>query len=250
MTVQAETAAAVRIEQRFLDGSVFAARYRPAGAPCGTFLASLPLGEERNNVIRTVHLLARRLAARGWDAALFDHPGMGDSAGSGAEMTLAAGIAAGTAVLDWLAPAGACIVLGVRCGAFAAFEIARQQRECRLILWEPHLSGRRYLRELGLREHIRGELAGGAAPKPRLNGRPVSAALAAELEACDIMDRLPASTCLMRIGGAAGGTAVKAQAGGVETVWVAAPPFWNPHEGWDTMPVVTATERVVCGDAP
>src|SRR5690348_12970665 len=79
-------------DELFLDDRIFATHHRAAGS---TFTIIVPpLFEEHARTRKVLVNMARVLAGAGIDALRFDYPGTGFSAGSTAELTLAAAEAA------------------------------------------------------------------------------------------------------------------------------------------------------------
>jgi len=237
--------------QRFQRDEVYYTAYVPSEGDGRVVLACMPLGEERNHTARTVHLFLDAAASRRLVGVMYDYPGMGESPGGTECCTLAAAVDAGEGILAEVkreTGAEREVFLGVRSGVFVARELYRK-RGGRLLLWEPFLSGGEFIRELGLKEKIRGELTGGRAEEAVLfNGSPASPVLCGELRGVKhVFDGLdPSGVHVIHIGrgkGRYGGLPHDAGYSSVD-----APPFWNPHEHWDTRACVEHTLRVLVGD--
>ena len=125
--------------------------YHP-GAPGGGgsgLLYLAPFAEEMNRARRMAALQARRLAARGVHVLLLDPYGTGDSAGDFGEATWELWRDDAAAALRWLTArcAGDVGLWGLRLGALLAAEVAQAQARPlpRLLLWQPVVSGERFL---------------------------------------------------------------------------------------------------------
>lgn len=111
-----------------------------------------PLGIEQVTTYRGVRALTGRLARQGVATLRYDHPGTGSSTGMQLSDTAWEDWQAGLAsAVDFLRSQGAprVIVLGVRAGALIASSAIASGAVTgvRLAVWDPPLSGRRYLRE-------------------------------------------------------------------------------------------------------
>lgn len=108
-----------------------------------------PFAEEMNRSRRMAALQARRLAEQGVDVLLLDPFGSGDSAGDFADARWEIWREDARTALAWLDGQG-CKELGLwglRLGALLAAEVAAQAPlpVTRLLLWQPVLSGDRFL---------------------------------------------------------------------------------------------------------
>ncbi len=111
-----------------------------------------PVGSEYTRSHRSLRHLADRLARAGIPALRFDYDGIGDSPGDDLD---AARLAAWTASVQSaiaharrLAGCARVCLVGVRLGATLAALAAREAGVEHLVLWEPCVKGRRYVREL------------------------------------------------------------------------------------------------------
>lgn len=148
------------------DEPLFGAYHPPARGGVSNRAAVLccPAGHEYFKAHRAFRLLARQLARQGVHVWRFDYYGTGDSAGeTGAgdvdrwvqDVRLAI-----SAVME-RSPARTVSLVGLRLGAtVAALAAARDTRVGRLVLWDPVLSGGRYVDELvGLTEDPQSDAA-------------------------------------------------------------------------------------------
>lgn len=108
-----------------------------------------PFAEEMNRSRRMAALQARGLAALGVDVLLLDPFGTGDSAGGFGEASWETWHEDAAAAVAWLKDRceGEVGLWGLRLGALLAADLASDasQRIARLLLWQPVLSGDRYL---------------------------------------------------------------------------------------------------------
>ena len=122
--------------------------------PCADRFAVLcpPAGSEYTRSHRTLRHLADRLARAGIPTLRFDYPGTGDSPGDDLdphrlEAWRAAIVAAVQRARALSGREEACLV-GVRLGATLAAQVSAEVAPQRLVLWNPHVSGRACVREL------------------------------------------------------------------------------------------------------
>jgi dienelactone hydrolase len=124
---------------------------RPAGGMArGGVVLCPPMGEEGRAAHRTFRRLAEELAAAGLVGLRFDYDGTGDSAGLQDDADrvpswLASIEAARQYLLDLGAPTVAAV--GMRLGATLAATQSAKEPFSSLVLWDPCLSGRSFLRE-------------------------------------------------------------------------------------------------------
>lgn len=134
------------------DRPLFGWLHLPAGgtARAGVVLCQ-PLGIEAICVYFTYRQLADRLTERGLAVLRFDYDGTGDSVGTETDPDRVAAWTSSTgAAADYLAAIGVGHIgmVGIRMGALlAALEAQRRGGVEALVLWDPCLSGRTYLRE-------------------------------------------------------------------------------------------------------
>lgn len=166
-----------RTEQDFWFESggsrLFGALHPPApGAPDrGGWVLCAPFGEERGFAQRTCVEWARALAAAGAWVLRFDHRGYGDSEGWFEEFTAddhAADVLAACQELERRSGVRCRGLWGLRLGAsIAAVAAARGGLDVALALWDPIVSGDRYMEGL-LRGVMAKEMANtGRAPRTR-----------------------------------------------------------------------------------
>lgn len=124
---------------------------RPAGGLArGGAVLCPPMGEEGRAAHRTFRRLAEELAAAGVVALRFDYDGTGDSAGLQDDADrVPAWLASIEAGRQYLLDLGAPTVAGVgmRLGATLAAARSADDPFSSLVLWDPCLSGRTFLRE-------------------------------------------------------------------------------------------------------
>jgi exosortase A-associated hydrolase 2 len=142
------------MEALYLDGSrgrLFTI-YHPAAHPRRSRLGLVylpPFAEEMNRARRMAALQARRLAQLGIDVLLLDPFGTGDSAGDFGEARWEGWCDDVRTAIDWLGKrtGGKVGLWGLRLGALLAADVAAAtpSRIACLVLWQPVLSGDRYL---------------------------------------------------------------------------------------------------------
>ena len=110
-----------------------------------------PLGKEHIDTYRGMRLLGEKLAAQGMAAFRFEYAGVGDSAGAEDDPdALTLWLKSIVSAVDYVRRAGAesVSIVGLRVGALLA---ASALQECghvnSIVLWDPILTGRNYLRE-------------------------------------------------------------------------------------------------------
>ncbi len=117
----------------------------------GAVVICPPFGIELGATYGTLRVLADRLAAAGLLAMRFDYFGTGDSAGDHrAPDQVQSWLDGVAAAVEYCRVAGAPSValVGLRVGALlAAHAVSRCQPISQLVLWDPCVSGNRYLRE-------------------------------------------------------------------------------------------------------
>lgn len=127
----------------------------PDGRARGAVVLCQPLAEEQAMAHRTFRTLAQELARQGLLALRFDYDGTGDSAGRlGSPDRVAAWTASVRAAVEHVRGCGpsAVAVVGMRLGATIAARAAACEDLAleRLVLWDPCVSARLFLRELKL----------------------------------------------------------------------------------------------------
>lgn len=183
---------------------LFGCYHEPAAWPAreqGVVLC-YPLGQEYLRSHRACRNLAAQLARAGFPTLRFDYYGTGDSQGASDEASLEQWLAdLRLAVAELRARGGVerVILAGLRLGASLALRAAAQTPELAgLVLWEPIVSGPRYLAELRARheEALMRFFAPpkDAAPGPRpreLGGFAIGEAQLAALEGLDLLQVRP-----------------------------------------------------------
>lgn len=142
------------IEPFFLTGkrgALFAVYYPPIGEAVqrGGILYVPPFAEEMNKSRHMAALQARRLAAAGFAVLIPDLYGTGDSAGDFVEARWEIWRNDLTRCADWLRQRGheQLTLWGLRLGGLLAMELAGEIAATRLLLWQPMLSGQRFLHQ-------------------------------------------------------------------------------------------------------
>ena len=122
-------------------------------APRSGVALCYPFGQEYLRSHRALRELSRQLSQRGHHTLRFDYFGCGDSSGSAEDCTVdqwLQDIEAAVTELRESAGSDRVVLLGLRLGgALAALAASRGLRLDRLVLWDPIVSGRAYLDELG-----------------------------------------------------------------------------------------------------
>jgi alpha-beta hydrolase superfamily lysophospholipase len=123
----------------------------PEGSPRAAVILCAPIGYEAWCAYTTYRTLADRLTARGAAVLRFDYDGTHDSAGHYTDPDrVAAWQASIRAAIDEFAAAGFARValVGLRIGATLAYLAAADPRVSELVLWDPVIAGKRFVREL------------------------------------------------------------------------------------------------------
>lgn len=144
-------------------GRCYACRHMPDGvASRGAIVLCQPFAEERKCVARVFVNLARQLMADGYYVLRFDYRGCGDSEGEFSEFKFS----------DWLNDLATAVELaknesgfskvslvGIRLGASLAL-LATVERDdiASIVLWEPIVNGREYVRQTVTRTKLRHQL--------------------------------------------------------------------------------------------
>ncbi len=118
---------------------------------CGVLVCQ-PVGHEYINSYRALRQLAAQLAEAGFPVLRFDYCGCGDSAGEAEQGSITRWLEdISTAIAELRARAGVFQVcaIGLRLGGtLAAFAGSRRQDFESLVLWDPVMTGKDYLKEL------------------------------------------------------------------------------------------------------
>ncbi len=170
---------------------------RAVGRAPRAALVCYPWGQEYIRAHRSIRRLSNLLAASGRDTLRFDYFGTGDSAGEMVDADLTGWQKDIETAIDEVkdtSGASRVALIGLRLGgSLAACVAARRQRDVEaLVLWDPVISGRRYLQEL----HALEASITSAAPTQRpsetgggheILGFPVTSAMTAELESFNLL---------------------------------------------------------------
>jgi pimeloyl-ACP methyl ester carboxylesterase len=155
-----------------------------------------PMGQEAIRAHRAIRQLGLRLARERFHALRFDLRGTGDSAGDFADARVDAWVEDTCTAMDELRDRTGVqrvSLVGLRLGAAVAWRATRGRRDVdKVVLWEPVVSGARYLSDLGKRheDFLRAELPRRrTAPFERAGealGYPLSKELSADLAEIDL----------------------------------------------------------------
>jgi len=210
--------------------------YLPSGAPRARILLISPLFEEKRCAHRALATCARALAGAGAAVLTPDLSATGNSGGALAEITLARWLDDLRAADDFLrarSKAPLCLI-GLRAGALLAVHAGLAAP--RLLLWQPVLAGKSYLRQLRTRRMIQDAVTGGAPPvgPHEVEGQELSAAFFTELEGLRLPDAPPpGDICLLQC---SFNTALLTEYARLAARWstlrarcIIAEPCWNPH---------------------
>jgi uncharacterized protein len=132
---------------------LYCIKYLPAGSPKGGVVLCHPFGEEKLWAQRIFVSFARLLASNGYSVLRVDYMGHGDSEGDFEQSTLRTRISDIDSALEHLksqlppnTPLG---LAGLRLGATLAAMLCEERKDVRfLVLWEPIVDGKSYLRQL------------------------------------------------------------------------------------------------------
>jgi len=116
----------------------------------GAVLYVHPFAEEMNKSRRMAAVQARAFAKAGWDVLLLDLFGCGDSSGDFGDATWDEWQNDVDRAWQWLRSrtTGPVWLWGLRVGALLAVSVVvRAARPCSLLLWQPVLSGHRYVQQ-------------------------------------------------------------------------------------------------------
>lgn len=251
---------------------LFALQIVPAGPCIGSVLYLPPFAEEMNRCRSTVAMMARALAARGWQVMLLDHLGTGESEGEVTDGDWARWCADASSAARWLAAQSghAPMLWGLRTGALMAAELASQGDVggSRLLLWQPVLDGKQFINQyLRLRiasqvvrdgsrettESIRAMLAQGAAVE--IAGYPLTGHLADAVSSRRLADSSAAlatrQVFWIEVVAKAGQAlalpssnlinSLQAAGAQIHHTAVACPMVWQLQERCDTQPLLQAT---------
>lgn len=134
------------------NSPLFGVLHIPAGGRArGGIVICPPLGKEHVDTYRGLKLLAQELCGRGFAVLRFDYRGTGDSAGPvGSDTALTDYRDSIRDAVGYLRASGVARVglIGLRMGAMLAAGVARDiEGLAAVVLWDPVVDGRRYLRE-------------------------------------------------------------------------------------------------------
>lgn len=150
---------------------LFGSYHPPAGNQCRTsgVVLCYPVGQEYIRAHRSFLQLAQKLSGKGLASLRFEYVGCGDSSGDQADWTLPEwleDIQAATRELRRLSGVSSVYLIGLRLGASLALLAAPHcPGLAGLVLWEPIVRGRDFIRELE-REHAQWLNGSFAEPAP------------------------------------------------------------------------------------
>lgn len=141
------------------------------------------------------------------------------------------------------------VFLGVRSGCFVAADLASKAGG-RSVLWQPFVSGNRFLRELKLKEQIRSGLTGKRdGSSILLNGEKMPDELRNELSEREALFSASGNTLIIQISSTQKIIPqYKKLESEAEVKQVSIPPFWNPHEHWDCSAIIDMTVKLITGE--
>ena len=234
----------------------YAMLYLPAGAPRARVLLVPPLFEEKRCAHRALTTCARALAQAGAAVLVPDLAGTGNSGGTPAEIRLQ----------DWLddlrdaeaylrehadAPSR---LIALRAGVLPVLQAGLAME--RVLLWQPVLSGKSYLRQLRTRRMIQDAVTGEAPPvgPHEVEGQELSPVFFAELEALSLPEAPPPGDlrllqCSFNTNLLTEYTRLVARWGEekVKTRCLVAEPCWNAHTpGRYTNLAAAVVEEALC----
>lgn len=174
---------------------VYTPAHAKGGKPRGVVMCQ-PWGTEYLRAHRSVCQLSRLLAESGVHVLRFDYFGTGDSAGDMADGDLKGWQADVETAIDELKDTAGLQrvgLVGLRLGAVLAARVAPVRRKDvdAVVLWDPVAKGSTHMTELQqLNEAMARERSLKVSPGELL-GFPVSATMASDLEAIDLLQHLP-----------------------------------------------------------
>jgi exosortase A-associated hydrolase 2 len=145
---------------RQTSGGLAGILHHPAsGRAIASVLVVHPFAEEQKFSHRVLVNLARELARRDVATLRFDLSGCGDSFGDSRDATLARwkeDIRSARALVETRFPEAPLVLMGLRLGATLALDLATESPQpAALVLWEPVISGAKYVDEILRRRMIK-----------------------------------------------------------------------------------------------
>jgi len=162
-----------------------------SGAPKAV-LTCYPMGAEYMRAHRAFRQLTTLLVKNGAHVLRFDYFGTGDSAGDGAEVSVARWIEdIGVAIeeLKEMAQTSTVTLVGLRLGGtLAALAASGRSDVAQVVLWDPIIDGDRYVREMIDKHRAEQAARGGRSDSGTagVHGFPVTAAMQTELRQLDL----------------------------------------------------------------
>jgi serine O-acetyltransferase len=217
------------------------------GPTRGAVVICNPWGYEENCAFGALQLLARLLAESGYETLRFDYDGCGNSWGDFADADRVASWVAscGEAIAYMAARCERVSVVGLRLGAALAVLASAGHKADRVLLWDPVVSGRRYLRIL----RTMSMMGVVAAPDPTdpdglvTIGHSLTAATVREIEAIDLKSLPAACIAEALLISRPGGSDAQRLAASLQRVGVAA--AVEEHDGTDLLLDCAAEQSVI-----
>ena len=150
-----------------------------------------PIGQAYMSTHRTLRHLAEAIAETGVHCIRIDYPGQGDSADPAEGLTADSCILSLVQLCDYLRAQRAFTnisLVGFGLGASFAYKAASKTDVTALVLWDPCISGRRYLREVKLLSEILPQQEKAEISEIEVSGLQVHSAFSSSLERLSLVD--------------------------------------------------------------
>jgi hypothetical protein len=238
----------------FLLGGAHVVAYAPGDVAAAHVLLVGPLLEEGRCAHRAMHRAAVAMAAGGATVLRVELAGTGNSDGEASMDGWLANLRAG---IDWLRARGEAplVVIGCRAGALLAARVA--EGADRLVLWQPVLSGKSYLREIQVRRMAQDSITGEKPPTLpfEVEGQVLTQAMHEALGGLKLPDAKPVEDvrlvqCSFSEKLLAEYERLAAAWGIAETSCVVAEKFWLPHTPGGYGAVVAAVAQHLTPQPP
>lgn len=231
-----------------------AMKFSPAGAPAGAAIIVSPLFEEKRCAHRTLFIAAQRMATAGYTTLIPELTGIGNSAGNLTAINIdnwLVDLQSAVAVLPADLP---LTIIGCRAGALFSIAALGGFDVSRIILWQPAISGKTYLREAILRRMSQNSILGGEKPKVgefEIEGQLLSAELFTGIQTLKMPDMVShADIRLLQCSFSEKilGDYARLQERWGEALTISAiigKPFWQPHTPYNYAELAAAIVREV-----